>query len=161
MGPSVSITAPEFRLLCSRFATGITVITTVDNGGQPHGFTANSFTSVSLEPPLILFCIDRQASVYGRFLQAEWIAVNVLDETQRSLSVRFSAPVEARFEGIAWTRGLHGVPLLDGTIATIEASITSRIKGGDHDIFLARVVRGTCGAGQPLVYFGGEYRTLA
>ena len=110
----------ELRRAFGRFATGVTIATARAPGGQPVGVTVNSFTSVSLDPPLILWSLARKASSLPVFLAGSHFAVNILSEEQQSLSERFATPVENRFEGIDWSPGMAGVPLLSGCIATFE-----------------------------------------
>jgi flavin reductase (DIM6/NTAB) family NADH-FMN oxidoreductase RutF len=160
MSSNRGVESADFTLACSRFATGIVVASVRDGRGAPHGLTVNSFTSVSLAPPLVLVCVGHNASVLEAFRGAEYFGISILAEDQRELSARFARPGEDRFEGTAWHPGHTGVPLLAGVAATIECALHERIVAGDHDIFIGRVLHTWASDSQPLVYFGGKYRSL-
>src|ERR1700690_3762647 len=106
-----------YRRTCARFATGITVVTVVDNLGRPHGMTVNSFSSVSLDPPLVLVSIDLRNAILGHFISSSWFAINILAEDQEHLSRRFSSPSEDRFCDLNCNAGVSGTPILEGTLA--------------------------------------------
>ncbi len=148
-----------FREACARYATGITVATVTGRDGRPHGLTANSFSSVSWNPPLVLVCVDHRATVHDQFYAAESFAINILAETQKDVSIRF-ATAEDRFEGIAWTPGETGAPLLDEALACLECRTTHRLAAGDHTIFIGEVIRAASHEGRPLVYYLRHYRKL-
>jgi flavin reductase (DIM6/NTAB) family NADH-FMN oxidoreductase RutF len=151
----------QFRKALGAFATGVTVITALGPRDEPVGFTANSFNSVSLEPPLVLFSLDKQASILGAFLSARHFAVNVLREDQRALSERFAARQEDRFEGIAFETWETGCPILPDTLASFECDYRYSYDVGDHVIFVGEVKRmEQRAAGGPLLYFGGAYRRI-
>ena len=157
---SPRLTANEFRQAAGRFATGITVATVMDAEGMPHGLTANSFTSVSLEPPLVLVCVGHAAATLESFRTAKYFGVNILAEDQRTLSERFARKGHNRFEGIDWHPGKTGVPLLPGVVAALECEVHRKIAAGDHDVFLGEVVRVEVHEKTPLVYFAGRYHRL-
>jgi flavin reductase (DIM6/NTAB) family NADH-FMN oxidoreductase RutF len=151
-----------FREACARYATGITVATVTDSDGRPHGLTANSFSSVSWNPPMVLVCVDHGASAHDRFFAANSFAINILSDRQRDLSIRFAGPADERFEGLDWHPGPEtGAPLLPGVLAWLECQTTHRVEAGDHTVFIGEV-KGAGGAGeaQPLVYFLRQYRLL-
>lgn len=149
-----------FRATLGRFASGITIITARDANGEDVGMTVSAFTSLSLDPPLVLVCIDRAASV-GPVLEAcETFAVNVLSEDQEALSRRFAERDVDRFEGVAYTRGHSGVALLDGVLAQMECRVTERHAGGDHSILIGAVESTAVHEGHPLMYYRGGYRRL-
>jgi flavin reductase (DIM6/NTAB) family NADH-FMN oxidoreductase RutF len=150
-----------FRRTCARFATGITVVTTLDLHGHPHGMTVNSFSSVSLEPPLVLVSIDLRNAILGHFISTSWFAINVLAEHQEQLSRRFSSTSENRFVDVDWRRGMAGTPLLDGVLAHLECSVVKTFEGGDHTILIGEVRRAGYREGKPLIYFDSAYRSLA
>ena len=150
----------SFRRACARFATGITVATVSGDDGRPYGITANSFTSVSCSPPLVLICVDHRSSALLHFRACSTFGINVLDETQRDHSVRFSQKQSDRFEDIAWRMSDTGVPLLDGVLAQIECWVRQSLDAGDHTIFIGEVFRAWHRDGEPLLYFGSEYRGL-
>lgn len=154
------ITSDTFRRACSKFATGITIATTKAIDGHPHGFTANSFTSVSLDPPLVLLCIDWRASIVEHFREAEWYAVHILRESQRDLSHRFATRGSDRFEGVPYTQGPHGVPLLPDVLATLFCRRQELTKAGDHLILLGEVQEASFDEGDPLLYYDSGYRSL-
>jgi flavin reductase (DIM6/NTAB) family NADH-FMN oxidoreductase RutF len=151
----------NFREALGAFATGVTVITALGPRGERVGFTANSFNSVSLDPPLVLFSLDKQASILGAFLSARHFAVNILREDQRTLSERFAGSPEDRFAGIAYETWETGCPILSDTLASFECDYRYTYDGGDHVIFVGEVKRMEERApGGPLLYFGGVYRRI-
>lgn len=152
----------EFRTLLSRFASGVTVVSTIDAAGRPHGMTVSAFSSLSAEPPLVLVCIDAQATMCTLLGTAPSFSVNILDEAQQELSRRFAdTAMELRFDGVPWQPGAGGVPLLAGAHATIECRRTATFPGGDHIILVGEVVGGHVGeATQPLLYHRGGYGRL-
>jgi flavin reductase (DIM6/NTAB) family NADH-FMN oxidoreductase RutF len=149
-----------FRKTCARYATGIAVATVSGSDGVPYGITVNSFTSVSAAPPLVLVCIDYRSSVLTHFRSSAWYAINVLSEDQQYLSERFAARVPDRFESLGWRHGVSGVPLIDGCLASMECSVVQTVEAGDHAIFIAEVIRAQAREGNPLLYFGSEYRKI-
>jgi flavin reductase ActVB len=155
------VSPDDFRCACARFATGVCVATAVDAQGTPHGLTVSSFTSVSLEPPLVLICLGHAVTVIDHFRQAKCFGINVLREEQRELSERFARKGMDRFDGIAWDRGASGVPLLPGALAAMECEVERQIAAGDHDIFIGRMVRMVAADGNPLIHFCGRYRGLS
>jgi len=156
----VPVDPAAFRRACARFATGITVSTVSGEDGTPYGITANSFTSVSCAPPLVLICIDHRATGLHHFRGSSAFAINVLDESQRDHSVRFSQRKSDRFEGIAWRMSDAGLPLLDGVIAQLECWVRQTLDAGDHTIFIGEVFRVWHRDGPPLLYYASEYRGL-
>jgi len=147
----------QFRAAAGSFATGVAVMTTRDVQGAPHGITCNSFASLSLDPPLILWSIRRQARAATIYAEAEFFAVNVLAADQQALSKRFSSPLDDRFAGVACEKGLHGVPLLAGCVTWMECRIHDRRPGGDHLILIAAPLRVTCFDRLPLIFWRGKY----
>ena len=128
---------------------------------MPHGLTVNSFTSVSLDPPLVLVCLDRKVQSLGVFERAAGFSINILRAEQQEISRRFASIVEDRFENLAWTGGAHtGAPLLGDALGVFECVREQIIPAGDHLIFLGRVVQARCSDGEPLVYFASRYRRL-
>lgn len=149
-----------FRKTCGRFATGIAIATVTGANGSPYGLTVNSFTSVSATPPLILICIDYRSAVLAHFRSSAWFCVNVLADNQIDLSLRFSQRVPDRFEALRWSEGESGAPVLDGCLASMECSIVQTVEAGDHAVFIAEVIHARSREGNPLLYFGSEYRRL-
>jgi flavin reductase (DIM6/NTAB) family NADH-FMN oxidoreductase RutF len=157
-----SVDKSEFKRVCGRFATGVTIASVLDAAGTPHGLTVNSFTSVSLAPPLVLICLGHEASVINYFRTASHFAINVLAEDQKKLSDRFARKGHDRFDGLAWRPGHTGVPLIDDVLATIECSLHQRFTAGDHDIFVGEVLHTRVrDDARPLLYYASHYRTLA
>jgi flavin reductase (DIM6/NTAB) family NADH-FMN oxidoreductase RutF len=155
------VDAVSFRRACSRFATGITIATVMAPEGLPQGFTANSFTSVSVEPALVLLCIDRRANVLPYFSVAPYFGINVLRVEQKELSMRFATRGQDRFEGVAWSRGVGQIPLLDGALAQLECQRREVWEAGDHLVFLGEVVAVRYEDGAPLLYYASGYRELS
>ena len=147
----------ELRRALGRFATGVTIVTTCTKDGRLEGLTANSFTSVSLDPPLVLWSLNRSARSLPSFLGARWFAVNVLGSHQSGLSARFAGAVADRFAGLRFATGLGGCPVLEDGIAHFECSVYDRMEAGDHVIFLGRVERMRHRDGEPLLYSSGRY----
>jgi flavin reductase (DIM6/NTAB) family NADH-FMN oxidoreductase RutF len=151
----------EFTRACARFATGVTIASVRDGAGTPHGLTVNSFTSVSLEPPLILICLGHAVTVIDYFKDAAHFGISILSEEQRPMSDRFAEKGHDRFDGIPWHPGATGVPLLTGAVATIECAPVHRFTAGDHDIFVGEVLHTQVRDGaRPLIYFASRYRHL-
>ena len=149
-----------FRAVLGCFASGVTIVTTTDEHGDDHGMTVSAFSSLSLEPPLVLVCLDHKASVWPAFATAEHFAINILSSTQEALSRRFASKDGDRFEGGGFTRGASGVALLDDTLASIECHVMSRVAQGDHSIVIGSVEAGTTRDLQPLLYYRGGYASL-
>lgn len=150
----------RFRSVLSRFASGVTVVTAVDDGGVDHGITVSAFSSLSLAPPLILVCIDHQTAMHRILGTAPVFAVNVLAADQEELARKFSDPFNDRFDGTSFTRGSNGAAILTGVSASLECSITNRFEGGDHTIFLGRVEAAESSEEAPLLYYRGGYARL-
>lgn len=159
-GDAGKLDTSAFRAAAGRFATGVTIVTTMSET-VPIGVTANSFTSVSLDPPLILVCLGKALGCVDAFSDTEHFAVNVLRSAQRDTSVRFATKGIDRFNGTDWNMSETNTPLLDDALARIECLKHSQMDYGDHTIFIGRVLSCTYDpAEEPLLYFGGEYRSL-
>ncbi len=150
----------DFRNALGLFATGVTIVTTKTSAGEPIGLTANSFSSVSLSPPLVLWSLSLRSPNLPNFLQATHFAVNVLAHDQIPLSQRFAKPVPRKFDGIAHSLGVHGMPLLDGTAAQFECRTEARHYSGDHVIFIGHVLHYSYADRAPLGYFRGAYAAI-
>ena len=149
--------ASHFRHALGRFATGVTIVTTTAPDGVPVGLTANSFNSVSLSPPLVLWSINKRSRSLEVFESSGRFAINVLCADQMPLAARFASPVPDRFDGVEWRTGRSGMPLFDGCVAWFECRLTFKYEGGDHFIFVGEVVDvGHCDR-VPLLYAGGAY----
>ena len=157
----MTVDQKAFRETMSCFASGVTVVTARDGAGAPVGLTVSAFSSLSLDPCLILICLDKRVSNLDLF-RAGPFAVNILAQGQDGLSNRFASKLDDRFEGVENHAGETGAPLLPGALAWVECETHEVLPGGDHDIIIGRVV--TCGRqaeGAPLVYFRGGYRSLS
>jgi flavin reductase (DIM6/NTAB) family NADH-FMN oxidoreductase RutF len=159
-GISAHIGPDLYRRVCAQFATGVTVVTTLDQEGHPHGVTVNSFTSVSLDPPLVLVSIDLRNAILGHFLTSTHFAVNMLAEDQEGVSRRFSSTAENRFHGVAWHPAVSGVPLLEGALAHLECAVTKVLEVGDHSVLIGAVERAEYRSGRPLLFFDSSYRQV-
>jgi flavin reductase (DIM6/NTAB) family NADH-FMN oxidoreductase RutF len=148
------------RRLRGRFVAGITVVTTLQ-GDRPDGITVSSFTVASLEPPLVLVCLDRKSRHHEILPSVGRFAVGILGDDQEELSNRFAGKGEDKFAGVAWRRGELGVPLLEGCLATMECTLESTIPVGDHSVFVGRIERASIREeGEPLLYYRGGYRRV-
>jgi flavin reductase (DIM6/NTAB) family NADH-FMN oxidoreductase RutF len=157
----VPVNASQFRTALSRFASGVTVVTTRDAAGQPHGITVSAFSSLSLDPPLVLVCIDRGAYIYEAFAASGVFVVNVLAADQEELSRLFASREPNKFQGLGYTEGLVGAPVLDHALATIECRLRHAYEGGDHTIFVGEVEHASVREdAPPLLYYRGGYATI-
>jgi flavin reductase (DIM6/NTAB) family NADH-FMN oxidoreductase RutF len=167
----MAMDADTFKAAMSRWGSGVSIITSLDDQGGPIGFTATSLTSVSLSPPMVLFCLARDAGVAPVFAQAEAFAAHILSSEQQALSNTFAQSGVDRFAGVETRAGFGGVPVLSGVLATLECKITDRHEGGDHIIIVGEVQEGSVlddgvledgkqEAGKPLLYFKGRYASL-
>jgi flavin reductase (DIM6/NTAB) family NADH-FMN oxidoreductase RutF len=157
----MALTPIEFRTALRSFAAGVTVVTTRDGHGRPAGLTASAFTSVSLDPPLVLVCVDHGATAHPAFRTHGWFAVNVLRREQEAVSRRFAESGGNKFDGVPCHEGKTGLPLLDGALATLECRVVEAHEAGDHTIFVGAVEAVSVAGGRPLVYFHGGYHSLA
>ena len=147
----------EFRRALGCFATGVAVVTTVDNGGTPVGMTISSFNSVSLDPPLVLWSLGHNANCYDAFMNADYFAVNVLTIEQQELSSRFATKGIDKFEGLDCGVGLQGAPILPDYAACFECRTEHRYEGGDHKIIVGRVLRLDDRDSDPLIFYRGQF----
>lgn len=145
------------RSAFGRFATGVTIVTALGPDGRPIGMTANSFSSVSLDPPLVSWCLGLRSSLCAAFRAAPYFAINVLSEMQADLSARFAAPLPDRFAGVDWTSGLGGAPLIEDCIARFECAQALHFEAGDHAVLVGKVEAFTHCDGAPLIFFSGRY----
>jgi flavin reductase (DIM6/NTAB) family NADH-FMN oxidoreductase RutF len=149
----------DFKQAVGAFTTGVTVVTTCDEGTR-YGLTANSFASVSLDPPLVLFCVDLRAPSLSGFSRSQHFAINVLATDPEAIAKRFARPAEDKFAGLAWRVGIFGDPLLDRCIAHIECKLEHWFESGDHAIVIGRVHRVKFYAGEPLVFHRSRFGTV-
>ena len=149
--------AAEFRKVLGQFATGVTIITAMD-GDEPAGVAANSFTSVSLDPPLVLFCVAHTSSTWPRIERARKFAVNILGEHQEEVCRLFAMKGADRFGQVSWRQGVGGSPVLDECIAFLDCEFWAEYDGGDHIIVVGRVLDlGVNHDAGPLVFYQGQY----
>ena len=154
------IGAGDFRHVLGHFASGVTVITTTDADTRPAGLTASAFTSVSLEPPLILVCVDHKSQTYPSLLERGRFAVNFLTADQQDVSRRFASTKLDKFEVLPYRMSDLGLPLLDGALAYLECTTVNTHVEGDHTIFVGLVEKASAVDGEPLLYFRGKYDRL-
>ena len=150
-----------FRNCLGKFTTGVTVITCADDDGRPYGITANSFSSVSLQPRLILWNIAKVSNSLEAFLEASHFAINILARDQEHLSAHFAKSDHTLFDHVEIERSSDNVPLIPGTLACFECRTHEIHECGDHYIIIGEVERFTSTEAEPLVFFGGRYRSLA
>jgi flavin reductase (DIM6/NTAB) family NADH-FMN oxidoreductase RutF len=157
------LTQAEFRKALGLFATGVTVVT-VDHEGEIHGMTANAFTSVSLDPLLVLVCVDHRARTHAHLHAKKRFGINVLSESQRAISEYYARSTErhqhAEEAGARFDRTRHGTPVLHGALAYLECRLQTAHDAGDHTIFIAEVEDAVVREGNPLLFFRGKYRKI-
>ena len=158
--PVPAIDPTELRRCLGSFVTGVTVITVLDERGAPIGMTANSFNSVSLDPPLIVWSLRSNAKTFDAYSRAKRFVVNILAEDQVDISSRFARSGADRFAGVGITAGIGGVPLIDGCAAHLECSTEATYPGGDHLLFLGRVERIVGSGLRPLAFGAGKYMVV-
>jgi len=156
----MSISAEEFRAALSRFPSGVTVVTTKDKAGRLHGITVSAFCSVSLEPPMILVCIDKTTGSHPAFEFSGAFVVNVLNEEQSHYSDHFASRTADKFGDINYSEGLNGVPILEDALVNLQCRLVYNHEGGDHTIFVGEILEAIFKDGKPLLYFQGNYRKL-
>lgn len=156
----MTLDARKLRDVLGCFATGVTVVTTLGDNGAPVGLVVNSFSSVSLDPPQILWSISLKTPSHAAFVTHPGFAVNVMGASSKDATLRFAAPSRDKFEGVDWTPGVHGVPVLTNAVATLECETEKRIVSGDHEIFIGRVVQVDASDGAPLIFHRGTFAEL-
>ncbi len=160
----MSLDAAQYRNIIGQFATGVTIVTTAVDGWL-HGMTANAITSVSLDPLLLLVCVDKEAHTHEHLSQAGSFAVNILAEDQEDISNTFatsSKPENGRLQGFDYRLGGNGAPIIEGCLSHIECEVTEHTDGGDHTIFIGRALAAeTHREAPPLLFYQGQYRKLS
>lgn len=151
-----AVSSEDFRHAIGHFATGVTVITTTDDG-KAYGTTASAVMSVSLEPPTLLIAMHRSSVTGQAIARSGAFAVNILDERQRALAQRFASKDPEKFAGASASEGPLGQPLLDGALTALECRVTTVVPGGTHSVFLAEVESACVAEGTPLAYFRGRF----
>ena len=155
------ISPDEFRHVLGHFASGVTIVSTCDSETRPTGLTASAFSSVSLDPPLVLICVDHKSQSYPALLERGCFAINVLTNEQEHASRRFASSRLDKFDGVEFEVSDLSLPLIKGALAHIECTTVTTHVEGDHTIFIGRVERARVGDGEPLLYFRGKYGRLA
>ncbi len=149
-----------FRKACGLWASGVSVVTTLDNAGKPYGLTMNAVSSLSLSPPMFLVCVDNGSDTLSPMLETQLFCINVLSSSQQAISNKLAKKGDNKFETVDWTLGQNGAPVISGALLTIECSIHNIYEGGDHQIVCGLVTnlitdeKNT----EPLLYFGGNYQ---
>lgn len=146
--------------IAGNWLTGVSVVTTLDSQGSPAGLTASAVTSLSLNPPQFLICIDNTAESLAAFKASGRFCINYLSAQQQDLSETFASPLPDRFAGVEWAPGTTGVPVIGGVIAYAECKVAAEYPGGDHTILVGDLVHGDTPGGEPLAYFRAGYRRL-
>jgi flavin reductase (DIM6/NTAB) family NADH-FMN oxidoreductase RutF len=154
------ISRDEFRHALGRFASGVTVVTTKDSGGHLHGITVSAFCSVSLEPPLILVCIEKKTGSHYAFEQSNSFVVNILREDQQYISDRFASYLPDKFAGVEFHLGIDDLPVLEDVLANLECRLVNSHASGDHTIYVGHIEKAAIRDGKPLIYWHGNYREL-
>lgn len=155
--PSEEIDLKDLRQAFGQFATGVTIVTTVGPGQTPVGITANSFSSVSLQPPMVLWSLAHSALSRSIFEQADYFCVHVLAASQREVSERFACQGRDKFGGVAWSWGANSLPMLDDYAARFHCRTTHQHPVGDHTVFIGEVLQYDKTTHRPLVFQGGQY----
>lgn len=155
------VTSTDFRSALSRFASGVTVVTTKDAKGGLYGITVSAFCSVSLDPPLVLICIEKVTGSHHAFRESGRFTVNILSAEDSAISEHFASLVEDKFASVDFGIDEHGVPLLPNSLATLQCRLFKALDGGDHSIFLGEVEHVIVRDSKPLVYFRGSYTSIS
>lgn len=156
----MSVSPDEFRAVLGRFPSGVTVVTTKAADGSDQGMTVSAFSSLSLEPPLVLICVEKTASAHDALTTAKGFVVNVLAARQEQIARRFAIVNIDRFEGVGFTRSSRGYAMLDDVLAVIECDRFSMHDAGDHTVIIGEVEATRAETGTPLLYYRGGYAQL-
>ncbi len=152
----------DFREAMARFASGVTIVTTRDGSGDAVGFTASAFSSLSLDPPLLLVCLQKDADCYAAFMEAEQLGVSILAQGQSPIAMRFATKAIDKWEGTPFQPGpTTGIPLIAGAAARLECRIYSRPDGGDHTILIGEVLTADVDSSEPLLHFNRSFGRFA
>jgi flavin reductase (DIM6/NTAB) family NADH-FMN oxidoreductase RutF len=156
----MTIDPDTFRAVLGRFASGVTILTARDPEGRDHGMTVSAFCSVSLEPPLVLACVDRTARMHDLLMRQDRVGISILAAAQEALSRRFAELESDRFDGLGYLRGESGVVLFEDALAHLECRVRDRHPAGDHTLFVCAVERAETRQDRPLLYYRGGYAQL-
>ncbi|MDT4288273.1 flavin reductase family protein [Methylomonas sp. MO1] len=159
----MSVEAKEFKNALKLWASGVTVVTTQGRDNQPRGMTATAFSSVSLDPPQILVCLNQATDTGAALLESRRFAVNILNSAQEDVSNQFAGSTnqEQRFASIAWQAGDNGAPILSEALAVLECRVVQQVQAGSHWVIIGEVDSVVCREGDPLLYYHSAYRTVA
>ncbi|MBD9355646.1 flavin reductase family protein [Methylomonas albis] len=159
----MSVEATQFKNALKLWASGVTVVTTQGRDNQPRGMTATAFSSVSLDPPQILVCLNQATDTGAALLESRRFAVNILNSAQEDVSNQFagSTTQEQRFASIAWQEGENGAPILSEALAVLECRVVQQVQAGSHWVIIGEVDSVACREGGPLLYYHSAYRTVA
>lgn len=155
-----AINSDDFRKACGLWATGVSIVTTVDADGKPYGLTMNAVSSLSLDPPMFLVCVDNGSDTLNPMIDSRVFCVNVLTREQEDLSNRFAKKGQDKFAGVQFDAGATGAPVLADTLLSVECAVTDVLLGGDHKIFCGEVQAmrtNDAEDAEPLLYYGGRY----
>lgn len=147
----------ELKGFNRQFITGVTVVTTKDENGKPRGLAANSYVSISLEPPLVLVCVQKTTSTYSSLFKSTHLGINIMSNEQRQTVGTFASKGEDKFAELQWHEGPNGSPLIDGSAASIEAEIKERFQAKTHTVFIAKVKHSEVAQLEPMVYKAGRF----
>jgi flavin reductase (DIM6/NTAB) family NADH-FMN oxidoreductase RutF len=158
----LTLDSAEFRRILGHWASGVSVVTTRTPAGRPCGLTANAISSLSLDPPLVLACVERDADTHDCIVTTRKFAISILAESGERLARLFAtAHAEQKFDGIAFRDEVTGAPVLEDAIAWVDCELHAQYDGGDHSIFIGRVVAGDAREGAPLLYYRSGYGRFA
>lgn len=150
----------EFRAALGHFASGVTVVTTKDANEHLHGLTVSAFSSLSLNPPLVLICIQKTTGSHHAFEESKAFVVNILKEDQQNISNHFATHLSDKFNEIEFHSGIEDIPVLENCLANLECRLENSIDGGDHTIFVGKVEKINLNEGSPLIYWHSKYRKV-
>ena len=157
------LTSEQFRRACGLWASGVSIVSTADADGTPYGLTMNAVTSLSLDPPMFLVCVDLGSDTLAPMTASRCYCVNVLTAAQQELSNRFAKKGDDKFDGVAWHAGATGAPVIDDTLISIECAVSDILDGGDHKIVcgVVEAIHSNDSVDvEPLLYYGGRYAAL-
>lgn len=156
------IDSSEFRRILGHWVTGVAVVASRTSEDEPCGFTANAFSALSLEPPLVLVCADWAGNSHGCIREAGVFSVNVLESGSERLARHFArTDLAGKFEGVAWSEAVTGAPVLEDALAWVDCRVHGEYPGGDHTIFIGEVVAAGAVEGEPLIFYRGGYGRFA
>lgn len=156
----MSVSEEKFRAALSRFASGVTVVSTRDNAGRLHGLTVSAFCSVSLNPPMVLICVEKSTASHYAFSESSIFTVSILNESHGPLSEHFATELEDKFFDLVTQTSANGLPCIENATAVLDCKVRFAHDGGDHTIFVGEVENVKLGEAFPLVYFRSQYRKL-